>query len=116
MGSMSQDGLINFLNSKSFVIKSTTFDSFPSIILECMALGLIPIISDKIGTKDYINNEVNGFIYNSSSTEDLKNLLIKIHDNRFNLNNISSNAKKICEKLSWQNVSREYISAFKSVL
>lgn len=114
--SMSQDELINFMNDKFFVIKSTTYDSFSNIIIECMALGLIPIISDNVGTKDYINHEINGFIYSSSSTEDLKNLLIKIHDKRFNLINISFNAQKICKKLSWQNVSREYIAAFNSVL
>ena len=113
-GQKSHSELINFLPDKHFVIKSTAFDAFSIFTAECMTLGLIPIINNKTGIKDHINNESNGFIY--SSEGDLKRLLKDIYDNKFDLSLISCNAKKIYEKLNWVKVAKEYIEAYQNLL
>lgn len=113
---MSQAELINFLKDKHFIIKSTTFDSFSILVAECMALGLIPIISENIGIKDVIEHGRNGFIYNSSKENDLSELLNQISNKKFNLALISENAKKTAIGLSWEKITEQYISAYKSVL
>jgi len=113
---ISHTELINFLMDKLFIIKSTCYDTFSIMVAECMALGLIPIISENIGIKDVIEHGRNGFIYKSSKEDDLAQLLNQISKRKFNLTMISENAKKTVMQLSWERITEQYISAYKSVL
>jgi glycosyltransferase involved in cell wall biosynthesis len=113
---MTQANLINFLMDKQFILKSNSYDTFPIMVAECMALGLIPIISENIGIKDLIEHGRNGFIYNSSKEGDLALLLNQISDREFNLAMISENAKKTVMELSWEKITEQYISAYKTAL
>ena len=113
---MSHVELINFLIDKHFILKSTTYDTFPIMVAECMALGLIPIISENVGIKDVIEHGKNGFIYKISNEDDLTELLNQISNRKFNLVMISDNAKKTTMELSWGKITGQYISAYKSVL
>lgn len=107
---------IDFMSDKHFVIKSQTFDSFPLLIAECMALGVVPIVHNNTGIKDYIEDKVNGFVYNIAPSNDLVKILDDISDGRYDLTSISSNAKKIYDKLNWENVTKYYIEAYNSIL
>lgn len=113
---MSHAELINFISDKHFVVKSSVIDSFSILIGECMALGLIPIISKNIGIKDVIKHGENGFVYNMSSSNELSELINEIYYGKYDLNLISANAKETSKELSWVKISEEYISAYKSIL
>lgn len=113
---MNHSQLITFLADKHFVIKSGKFDSFSIFVLECMYVGLIPIVSDNIGIKDFIENKVNGFIYESNSKRELADLINEIAEDKYNLNSISANARENSRKFEWGKITDDYISAYKSVL
>ena len=113
---MSHAGLINFVSDKHFIIKSSVFDSFSILIAECMTLGLIPIISENVGIKDVIKHGENGFVYNSSSSNELSELMNEIYHGKYNLDLISANAKETSKNLNWEKITEEYISAYKSIL
>lgn len=113
---MSHNELKTFLKGKHFVIKSVSFDSFPVFVVECMSLGLIPLISDNVGVKDFIEHNVNGFVYNSNSKVELAYLLNEIAEGQYDLSLISVNAYKTSGKFSWEKITLEYIAAYKSVL
>ena len=116
MGLKSHGEMIYFLSDKHFVIKSFIFDTFSIFVAECMCLGLIPIINENIGIKDYIKNNVNGFIYDSSYTNDLSKYLDEIYKSNYDLNLISTNAKGIYEVLNWGRVTKQYIKAYEGLL
>ncbi len=113
---MNKDSLRNFLSDKHFIIKSSAFDSFAIFVAECMSMGIIPIICENTGIKDLIENEVNGFIYESSKPDNLANLLTDIHAGKLDLKMISNNAKKIYEELNWEKISQQYLSIYKSAV
>jgi glycosyltransferase involved in cell wall biosynthesis len=115
-GPLSHDELIKFVSDKQFIIKSSVFDSFSIVIAECMSLGLIPIVNENIGIKDMINHGENGFVYDSSSSNDLSELMNEIYNGKYDLNLISENAKKIILTLNWQNIAAEYVSAYNKLL
>lgn len=113
---MSQKELINFLSDKHFVLKSSAFDTFSIFVAECMLVGLIPIVNKNIGITEFIFHEHNGFIYDITSTESLSKLMNNISEGKYDLNQISMNAKNIFEKLNWGKISNQYIAAYNSVL
>jgi len=109
-----QKELIEFLRDKHVLIKADAFDSFSITTAECMTLGLIPIITNKTGIKDFIEHGVNGFIYDKSAPFDfgLVKILSDISNGKYDLNLISCNAKKIYGELNWINISSQYIKAY----
>jgi glycosyltransferase involved in cell wall biosynthesis len=113
---MNHFSLIEFLSDKHFIIKSSFIDSFSIISVECMAMGIIPIVSENIGVKEIIDNKINGFIYNSNDKENLLLLLRDIYEGKYNLQKISLNASKTTERLSWENVSEKYIQLYKFIV
>lgn len=113
---MSHIELIKFISDKHFVVKSSVIDSFSILIAESMALGLIPIISENVGIMDVINHGENGFVYNMSSSNELSELIKEIYHGKYDLNLISANAKETSKELSWEKITEDYISAYKSVL
>jgi glycosyltransferase involved in cell wall biosynthesis len=112
----SQQELINFLVDKHFVIKSGVFDTFSIFIAECMTCGLIPIINQNVGIKDFIQHNFNGFIYDGLSSTDLPKLMEEIFEGKYDLETISAHAKKIYETLSWNLIAKRYYESFESLM
>jgi len=108
--------LIEFLCDKHVVVKSNTLDSFSIFTAECMALGLIPIVSYNTGIMEFIKNGVNGFVYDNSSSNHLSQVINDISDGKFDLDVISNNAKKIYETLNWMNITEKYFEAYQKLL
>ena len=115
-GNINHNSLIDLLNEVQFVIKSNAFEPFSIFVAECMCIGIIPIISENTGIKDFIKNGENGFIYESSGSNNLKELLSDIQIGKYDLNMISDNAKKIYVELNWEGISKQYLAVYKSVL
>jgi len=114
--SMDHKSFIDFSKDKNFIIKSGAFEPFSIIVAECMCLGIIPLVNQNIGIKDYIEDKVNGFIYNSKHAESLVSLLKDIHNNKFDLASISKKAEDIYNILNWEIVGKYYLLAYRSVL
>ncbi len=112
-----QDNLLfDFLINQHVFIDNLDYMPFSILALEAMALGLILIVSSESGILSYINNGENGFIYNSEKPEEIGIILSDILAGKYDLNNISQNAKKIYLQLNWQDIATEYTSAYKKVL
>lgn len=108
--------LPEFLSKMHIVIKANVIDSFSIFVGECMSLGLIPVLSDKIGIAEYIVNEVNGFVYNSANIEEVKKILGNIYNGQYDIQTISQNAENIVHELNWNKVAQKYIEVYKSVI
>lgn len=112
---MSLTELIEFLKDKHFILKSITYDTFPLIVAESMAAGLIPVISDKVGLVSLIRHGENGFIYDNRIIA-LSSLLNHIFSGAYNLRNISQNAKDSVRQLRWTKIASMYLELYKQVL
>lgn len=110
---MGKEELLKFLINKHILIKSTSFDSFSIFTAECMAAGLIPIISDNVGLESYIENEKNGYVYQHLNPQEIREILSKIINQDYDFNKISINAKQIYLQLSWTKVVKHYLSVYK---
>ena len=109
---MNKSELIDFLKDKHVILKSIFYDSFSIFALECMTAGLILIVSQKVGISSFINNCENGFIYDSNNLSELRTIIEKIINEKYNLQQISENARKIVNKLSWDKVAKKYFDLY----
>lgn len=111
-GFLKKEELIKFWEDKHFFIKSRLFDSFPIMLLEAMATGVIPIISDNVGVSEYIKNGENGFLYSKDEEFGLVKVLNDIYDGKYNLEKISLESSKIKDKLRWELVLDKYLDLY----
>ncbi len=113
---MKKSELINFLVDKHVLIKSSSFDSFSIFSVECMAAGLIVVLSNNVGSSAFIKHGENGFVYDYKEPGRVKDILSDIYFHKYNLKAISVRAQKIINELGWETISKKYINCYKELL
>jgi glycosyltransferase involved in cell wall biosynthesis len=108
--------LSGFLKDKDIYINTAEYEPFSIFAAEAMASGLIVIVSSKVGMQNYIKHNYNGFIYNYSKPEELRDILHKVLEGNEELQKISCNASKIFEELNWNKVNNKYLEIYQSLI
>jgi len=95
--------LVDFMSQQDIIIMPSVYEPFGLVALEAMAIG-IPIIARKVGgLVEFINNSVNGFIYETK--EELFEYINQCIENEEFKQSIISNAKETAIYYSWKRVS-----------
>jgi glycosyltransferase involved in cell wall biosynthesis len=74
-GRISPEKVFNYLSVSKFFISNSITEGLPYSLIEAMAFGVVPIVSNVEGHKDLIIDGRNGFLYNKQI--DLVNSLFK---------------------------------------
>lgn len=106
----------NFFSDKDIIISSSFCDSFSISIAEAMAVGLLPIVTKETGVSEFINDGVNGFVFNYGDSNRLVEIITRINYERKILYEISCNARKIYEDISWEKVTDKYLLSYSDLL
>lgn len=81
-----------YLASDVFTLCSLN-ESYPRVIMEAFAFGLPAVSSACFGTTEQIEHYQNGFLYESGNIEDLKDAILKLHEDRQLLEKMSNSAR-----------------------
>ena len=73
-------------------------EGFPRIVIEAGALGVPAIVTNSIGTKDSVINNVTGIIVKTKDHKSLAKAFIKIYNNKKKRNLLGKNALKFVSK------------------
>jgi len=103
-----------FLKNKDVIVCLSEYDTFSLFTAEAMCSGLIPIVSEHTGIRDYITNVENGFIINNFDKSELKSVLQKISTDKTLKNKMSSYAMNIYSELNWDSVINRYFKIYNS--
>lgn len=107
-----QKELIEILKNMHLVIKGPTFDSFPIFVLECMAMGLIPIVHSQVGISKFIIDGENGYIYKTDKMNDIPLIIEKLVKMPDLMKKISLKASLIKEIVTWEKCFKSYIDLY----
>lgn len=110
---MNQFDLINFLRDKHILIKGIAVDTFSLFTAECMTMGKVAIVNNKIGICEFVKNYVNGVIYNNY--DEIKIIIKKLYEDMNLLKNISRNAQEIFYILNWGQTFNKYLSLYEKI-
>lgn len=92
-----------------FVLTSTGGESLTKSVIEAMALGVVPLITDIPGNKPLVNDNVNGFLFKKSNPEDLADKINMICMNKHVLPDFSKATQlKIERNLNSDETVRRY--------
>lgn len=110
LGLISKNKLENILITQHFTIKGNHFDSFSLFTLECMSMGVIPIIHEKIGISKFVKSRKNGYLYDTGSENSLTDLIKELIEHPIMLEKVSNEAISTSHKLSVENMLQKYKS------
>lgn len=94
-GALPFEKLKGFYEEQDVILVASHDESFSLVALEaCMAAKPL-IVSSNVGAKFLVENEKNGFVFDSENAKNLQEVLIKLIENRQKLNLMGQESRKI---------------------
>jgi glycosyltransferase involved in cell wall biosynthesis len=101
-----EDKIIDYYNSCKIYILCSKGEGFPLALIEGMACGCVPIVTDVGDISDLVSNGINGyFIKDYNDENELAFLLELLTSNPEKISNVSTKAKEVKNIYSFDHVS-----------
>lgn len=108
-----EEVLKEIVDNDIFILPSL-WEGLPIALLEAMYLGKLCIVSNVIGNRDVIQNEVNGFM--CESLDEYRSIIGKIKDRKYALEKICNNSKReVLKKYNVKKMSAEYLNLYNNL-
>lgn len=108
--------IVKYYHSLDLYLVTSRDEGGPKAILESMASG-VPLVSTDVGmAKDIINHGKSGFITEIENVDEIVRFASELIDDQKKSDDIISNAIKIVDLYSWENIARLYYERMYSKL
>ena len=108
--------LPGFYEDKDIFLSINKYDTFSTSTAEAMASGLIPVVTSQTGISRYIQNGVNGFVFDHYDEAELPRILNEfVKMDYTESTNLRSAAIKTANELSNVNVYRIYYELYREI-
>lgn len=97
-GTMGREGIEGILNGADVLICPSREDPMPTVAAEAMMYGVLCIVSDAAGTAAYIQNGVNGFIFQKENDEELSDKMRWCVEHKKELGDMGKRSRKIFDQ------------------
>ena len=117
MGRIPNDDLPEILRQQDVYLSASLWDGTSLSLLEAMATGLFPIVSDIKANSAWIEDGIDGFLHKVSDSNDLANLIMRLLNKPEIVNKASLNNRKIIvEKADRNNNMKLLESIYKNLI
>jgi glycosyltransferase involved in cell wall biosynthesis len=111
------DEYIDSLNNFDIYLSASLSDSTSVALLEAMAAGLFPVVSDIEGNREWIKNGVNGLLFNPGSPQSLAETITKTVGMRNRFESIAEvNREQVDSEAIWQDNMNRVKKAFAELI
>ncbi|WP_297889731.1 glycosyltransferase [Sulfurihydrogenibium sp.] len=93
-GFLEGEALAKAYASADFFLFPSTTETFGNVVLEAMASGLIPLVSDKGAAKENIVKDITGFVVENNNPDEYRILIERLIQNESLRNNIKKNIQQ----------------------
>jgi UDP-glucose:(heptosyl)LPS alpha-1,3-glucosyltransferase len=115
-GPLSKEKLIQIYLAGDLFIMLSKFDTFGMVVLEAMAAGLPVIISSRVGAKDIVRENENGFIVRKTAdADDIATKMAFLLDEKIR-EKFAASAQETAKQNSWTNVANKYAAIYEQIL
>ncbi len=106
--------LKSYARASIFVLPSV-HESFGLTVLEAMAAGLPVVLSDNVGAKDCIKENVNGFTFRKGDHIQLTGIIQKLINNKEMVKKMSKESERIAKKYDWNFIIKSLVDNIKEI-
>ena len=105
-----------WFKSADVLVLYSGYEGFSHVILEAMAAGIPVIASKRGGNPEAIDDGVNGLLIPINKKEELKKAIIKVLTDQEFVQRLVKGGKKKIKEFNWDNLVKQTLEVFKSVL
>ena len=117
LGSINNDNLPELLAQNDIYLSASKWDGTSLSLLEAMACGLFPIVSDINANSAWIQNGVDGFLHRVANADSLANCIMKLFDSLEIIKKAALyNRQKVCEKADRQTNMKRLEAIYKKLI
>lgn len=91
-------------------------ESFPLVVLEAMARGLVVLASDIPGMREIIKEGENGYLFSPGDVQKMKELIVALKNNQKEIKRISENNLRDIYNFSTEKQIPKYIQIYEKIL
>lgn len=108
--------LVEILSKAHIFISASLSDSTAVSILEAMATGCIPVVSDIQANREWIINGINGYLFNPMDAQDLAEKLNRVIENiSWFRKAVDMNMQIVQKKADWERNFNQFLEKLKSL-
>lgn len=96
-GAIPHVDVINWMSRSHVIISPSLMDGHPLVVMEAMANGTVPIVSDGCGVAERIEDGVSGFIVPAGTVEPIAARLVELYSDRDRLDAMSHAARAVAQ-------------------
>jgi alpha-1,3-mannosyltransferase len=116
-GSLDDKTVVGMMKRTKFFMLASTYEGFGIAVVEAMAAGRIPIVSDIVPMRDLITNNQNGFLVDFADVEGAAAAIEKILKlPSSNLEQIAAASRLTSRRFSWNSVGNAYFALYEKCL
>lgn len=104
------------LSGMDVFISASEYEPFSITATEAMAAGVVPVVSKETGMSRYIQNNVNGFVFNFGDMNELNNILKQIYSDGAAIQMFSERSKEIYNLLNWETICTQYKDLYRTIM
>lgn len=115
-GPVDRNTIYEKLNESSIIVDSSISEGFGLLPLEAMACGVVPVVSNAMGNKEYCNSKNSIVIDEVNNSDKYVEKIIELIDNPKKLEEIALNAIETAKKYSFDDTIFNYYNTLTDVL
>jgi glycosyltransferase involved in cell wall biosynthesis len=115
LGHLPQIELKQFYQRSDVFVLPSISDGFAMVVSEAMAAGLPVIVSENVGSKDLIQDNIEGFIIPNRSVDTLAEKLIWLYKNPQERQIMGSQAQIRVQQFSWQQYQQNLLVIYEEL-
>lgn len=116
-GTVDREGIHKILDYTDILVCPSREDPMPTVVAEAMAQGVVCLVSDAIGTAQYIRDGIDGFLFESENSFELAKKMSYCIQNIDSIKSMSSSSKAIYDEVFSEDVfEKKFIELVKSVI
>ena len=114
ISSLNHSAILELMRSSDVLLFPSLFEGFGLVITESMSQGTPVITTARTAGKDFIDNNVNGWIVEAGSTISIKGVIEGMLSNPESISSVGLAARKTASTRTWFDYQMELVSAIKS--
>ncbi|MFN8255378.1 MAG: glycosyltransferase family 4 protein [Bacteroidales bacterium] len=111
-GYIPRENMPETYHGADFFVLPSYNEGMSNALLEAMACGLTPVVTDVGGTRELVKNGENGFVFSPGDLMGLTSILSEIAKNPEILGRMGSKSAEMASRLDWKGIVNEYINVF----
>lgn len=116
VGRVPHEKVLRYYQEASVFVLPSLNEGMSNAMLEALAVGLPILATDTGGSKKVISEGQNGYIIKMKDSDDIVEKLEKILSDQELLRKMGENSRAQAEKMSWENVAKEYFELYKKII